>query len=277
MTTIRTAYHTICWGGVTGDPVGVTSVKDLFYRSYGELEQAIAEIAEVGFDGFEVFDGNLMDYEGDLDRFRGVTRQAGIDLLAVYSGGNFIFDEIRREEMSRIRRAAALAGQLEARFLVVGGGSQRVDGPADGDYQRLASALDETVEIARGEGLEAVFHPHLTTLVESPEQVAKVLELSRIDLCADTAHLAAGGGDPAQMIRDHADRLRYVHLKDLRREPFGFAPLGHGDLDLPDVLQALKDVAYEGWVTVELDSYEGPPTEAAQISRDFLSKAGLGR
>lgn len=277
MVNVRTAYHTICWGGVNGDPVGVTSVKDLFYRASGDMGQAVEEIASLGFDGFELFDGNLMDYEGDIPRFRSVTAQAGIDLLAVYTGGNFVFDEIRGEELWRVRRAAALAGELEARFLVVGGGAQRASGPAEGDYERLAATLDEIVDIAEQEGLQAVYHPHLTTLAESPAQVATVLRLSRMDLCADTAHLAAGGGDPAQMIRDHADRLRYVHLKDLHREPFGFAPLGQGDLDMPAVIAALEDVGYEGWVTVELDSYEGEPVDAARISKEFLSSAGIGR
>lgn len=275
MVNVKTAYHTICWGGVTGDPVGVTSVKNLFYRSYGDVERAISEIARLGYSGFEVFDGNLMEYEGSLDRFRTLTEREGIDLVAVYSGGNFVFNDILAEELWRIRRAAGIAGQLGARFLVVGGGAQRAQGTTDDDYAALASVLDEIVDIAQEEGLDAVFHPHLTTIVETPQQVARVLEGSRIGLCADTAHLAAGGGDPAQMIRDHSDRLRYVHLKDLTREPFGFMPLGRGDLDMTEIVRALGDVGYDGWVTVELDSYGGQPSEAARISRQFLTDVGL--
>lgn len=275
MSDLKIAYHTICWGGVTGDPVGVTSVKNLFYRSYGDLERAVHEIAEQGYAGFEVFDGNLMDYDGDLDRFQRLMDTAGIKLLAVYSGGNFIFGDILDEELWRVRRAAATAARAGAQFLVVGGGAQRAGDTTDDDYARLASSLDQVVEIAAAEGLTGVFHPHLSTIVESPAQVARVLSDSSIELCADTAHLAAGGGDPAQMIRDHAARLRYVHLKDLTREPFGFAPLGQGDLDMPGVLQALEDVGYEGWVTVELDSYAGKPSEAAVISKQFLTDHGL--
>lgn len=275
MSIIKTAYHTICWGGVTGDPVGVTSVKDLLYRSYGDVEKAIDQIAEAGYSGFEVFDGNLMDYEGDLGRLQTVTERADVELLAVYSGGNFIFGETLTEELWRIRRVTALAGQAGATILVVGGGAQRANGSTDDDYAALTEALDQVVDIAAAEGLDAVFHPHLTTIVETPQQVARVLDGSRIGLCADTAHLAAGGGDPAQMIRDHADRLRYVHLKDLTRDPFGFAPLGQGDLDMSGIVAALRDVGYAGWATVELDSYDGEPAEAAQISRKFLTEAGL--
>jgi len=126
------------------------------------------------------------------------------------------------------------------------------------------------VDIAEENGLIAVYHPHLTTIVESPDQVEQVLAHSRIGLCADTAHLAAGGGDPVEMIRQHADRLQYVHLKDLRREPFGFLPLGEGELDIVGVVKTLAEIGYEGWATVELDSYDGDPKDAAELSRRFL-------
>jgi inosose dehydratase len=272
MLDFKLGYHTICWGGVTGEPVGVTSVKDLFYRSYGDTERAIAEIAEAGYDGFEVFDGNLLDLADDRDRFRRQLERTGLQLLGVYSGANFIYDEILDEELWRIRKAAELAGDVGARHLVVGGGAQRSTGIHADDHKKLAAALETVCDIAEASGLDPVFHPHLTTIVESPDQVETVLSLSRIGLCADTAHLAAGGGDPAAMIRQHADRLRYVHLKDFRAEPFGFHPLGEGDLDLGDVIQALRDIGYDRWATVELDDYSGEPIEAARISLGFLEQ-----
>lgn len=268
----RLGYHTICWGGVIGDPVGVTSIKDLLYRSNGDLEQAIAEIAELGYEGFELFDGNLLDYEDRLDDFRSIVEAAGLEVIGVYVGGNFIFPEVLHEELWRVRRAAASAAAVGATHLVVGGGAQRSNGISPSDYELLADALDEVCEIAEHQGLSAVYHPHLTTIVESPDQVDRVMELSRIDLCADTAHLAAGGGDPASIIRQHANRLRYVHLKDLAREPFGFRPLGAGELDIAGIVKTLEEVGYQGWITVELDSYDGAPREAAASSKEFLSR-----
>lgn len=64
-----------------------------------------------------------------------------------------------------------------------------------------------------------------------------------------------------------------MHLKDLRREPFSFLPLGHGEIDFTDVLAAVGEVGYDGWLVVELDSYDGDPAEAARISRAYLGKA----
>ena len=44
--------------------MGVTSVKDLFYRTFGDINRAIAEIGQAGYQAIELFDGNLVEYEG---------------------------------------------------------------------------------------------------------------------------------------------------------------------------------------------------------------------
>ena len=103
--------------------MGVTSIKDLFYRTFGDITRAIAEIGHAGYQAIEVFDGNLVQYDGKLGELRTPLGDAGLSLLAVYSGGNFIFPEILGEELWRIRKAADLAAELGAEHLVVGGGA----------------------------------------------------------------------------------------------------------------------------------------------------------
>ena len=147
-------------------------------------------------------------------------------LVAVYSGGNFIFPDILDEELARVTRAADAAQALGAEHLVVGGGARRFDGTRDGDYDALASALDKVVGIAEARGLRAHYHPHLSTIVENPDEVRKIFGKTAIGFCPDTAHLAAAGGDVAAMVREHAGRISYVHLKGWQREPFAFTPVG---------------------------------------------------
>jgi inosose dehydratase len=265
----KKAYHANCWGVLGGEPVGVTSVKNLFYRTFGDINRAIAEIGQAGYQGIELFDGNLVDYEGKLGELRGRLDEAGLRLLAVYSGGNLVFPDILSEELWRIRKAADLAAELGAQHLVVGGGAQKTVPATDEDYGRLAEALDKVVDTAEQRGLVAHYHPHLTTMAETPEQIQKVFSRSRICFCPDTAHLAAAGGDPAQLILDHADRIRYVHLKDFRRKPFEFLPLGRGELDMKGILDALVRINYAGWIAVELDAYDDPKA-GAEISMQYL-------
>jgi inosose dehydratase len=266
----KKAYHGNCWGVLGGEPVGVTSVKDLFYRTFGDIPRAITEISQAGYQAIELFDGNLVEYEGKLGELRSRLDEAGLSLLAVYSGGNFVFPEILPEELWRVRKAADLAAEMGARHLVVGGGAKRTLPASDRDYARLASTLNQIVDLAEERGLIAHYHPHLTTMAETPAQIRQVFALTRICFCPDTAHLAAGGGDPAKLIVEHADRIQYVHLKDWRRDPFAFLPLGKGELDMNGVLDALITIKYAGWIAVELDAYDDPK-EGAVISMRYLT------
>ncbi|WP_233563652.1 sugar phosphate isomerase/epimerase family protein [Cryobacterium tepidiphilum] len=253
-----------------GDATGVTSVKDLFYRANGSMEAAIADIGSVGYEGIEMFDGNLADHADRPDELREMMENAKLELVSVYTGANFIYSDILPDELHRVHRAAELAKTFGAERLVVGGGARRAAGTTNDDYQRLGEALDRVTDIAESFGLEASYHPHLSTIVESPEELQKLMGLTKIGFCPDTAHLAAAGGDPAALIRQYSDRIRHVHLKDLRKEPFAFLPLGEGDLDMEDIIRAVKESGYDSWLMVELDSYDGDPRVAAEISKKFL-------
>ena len=269
---MQVGYHSITWGGVVGDATGVTSIKDLSYRSYGSIERAVGDIAAAGYAGIEMFDGNLFDYADRPEELQGLLSDAGLELASAYTGGNFIYSEILDEELVRVSRAAKLAQLFGAGSLVVGGGARRSSGTRPEDYQALGSALDQVCDIAEAHGLVACYHPHLTTIVESPDELDRLMPLTRMAFCPDTGHLAAGGGDPAALIRSYGNRLQHVHLKDVRLEPLEFVPLGQGSIDFSDVLAAVHESGYDGWLMVELDSYPGDPAEAAQISKAYLDR-----
>jgi inosose dehydratase len=269
---MRLGYHSITWGGVVGDATGVTSIKDLYYRANGSMEQAVRDIAAAGYEGTEMFDGNVAAYADRPDDLRELLDSAAVELVSVYTGANFVYADALPDELYRVERAAELAATFGARSLVVGGGARRAAGTPSEDYDRLAAALDRVTDIAERHGLSASYHPHLSTIVESPDELERLMSRTRIGFCPDTAHLAAGGGDPAALIRRYPDRIRHVHLKDLRPEPFAFLPLGAGVLDFPDILRALREAGYDSWLIVELDAYEGDPREAAESSRAYLDK-----
>lgn len=268
----KKAYHTNCWGALGGNAVGVTSITQLTYRTFADIERAIREIAEAGYTGTELFDGNLLEYEGRYIDLSTVLESAGIKLVAVYSGANFIFEEILVEELSRIRRVAEAAAKMGAEHLVVGGGAKRAAGRKPDDIKKLGAALEKVVTIAKTCGLNAHYHPHLTTIVEGPIDVREVFTETSIDFCPDMAHLAAAGGDVPDMIREHRKRISYVHLKGWQKDPFAFTPIDTGTLDMGAIVQALKEIEFKGWVTTELDSWPDPK-EGAVRSMNFLRNA----
>jgi inosose dehydratase len=260
---VRLGYQANAWGGVVGHPVGVTSIKDLFYLTPGDTPDTLARIAAAGYEGVELFDGNLAELPD------GALEEHGLELVGVYSGANLVFPDVLPEELWRIRRAAELGQKFGAEHLVVGGGAQRTEPPTDEDYHRLGNALDEVASIAEEHGLTPTYHPHLSTIVEGPDQVDRVFERTRIGFCPDLGHLAAAGGDPVDLVRRYADRIPYIHYKDVT-EDVSFVPLGQGTIDFEGVTAALREASYDGWIVIELDGYDGDPDAAARDNLAYV-------
>ncbi len=262
-------YQTNTWGGVVGHPSGVTSIKDLYYWTPGSLERAVQEISEAGYQGIELFDGNLMVYENRPQDFRDLLAKHGQKLVGVYTGANFIYPDIREEEFGKIEKVARLAADCGAEHLVLGGGAIRAAGILDSDYEALAESLNRAAELAARYGLVPSYHPHLGTIVQAPDQLDRIMPLTAISLCPDTAHIEAGGGDPVAVIRKYIDRIRYVHFKDYGSGKF--LPLGEGGQDFAEMTQILRQHGYNGWITVELDSSDDPH-RGAVVSREYLRR-----
>ncbi|NUP04084.1 MAG: TIM barrel protein [Nonomuraea sp.] len=191
------------------------------------------------------------------------------------------------------RPTLACSGSPE-RFARPGGSAEGL--PAS-DWPAYAARVQDAAARCRERGLEPVFHHHLGTYVETPDDVERLLELTDVQLCLDTGHLLLAGGDPVAALRAWADRIGHVHVKDgdtkILAEALadgadlrelvgrgGFARLGAGELDLPGVVNALDAIGYEGWIVVEQDVLPGRrPLDRVvadqAANRDRLRELGL--
>lgn len=151
----------------------------------------------------------------------------------------------------------------------------------DAGWEVLFANLDRLEKVAAEYGVLAVIHPHVGTMVETGEDIAKVLSGSRIGFCLDTGHMMIGGADPVEFARNHADRIKHVHAKDVHAsvadrvrdgavgyvEAVGsglYAPLGQGDVDIKAIVDALEAVGFSGWYVLEQDTVvDSAPAEGA--------------
>jgi inosose dehydratase len=119
-------------------------------------------------------------------------------------------------------------------------------------------------------GLTQAIHPHVNTLVETADDVNRVLEGSDVLWTLDTGHLAIGGVDPVAFVKDYFDRIAHVHIKDVTGslvDPLNakelslfnatregiFPAAGHGMVAIGDVIDALLERGYDGWYVLEQD------------------------
>ena len=108
-----------------------------------------------------------------------------------------------------------------------------------------------------------------------------------VKLCIDTAHTTKAGMDPAEIIRTYGSRLQYLHLKDVTPDDADasqfpdfthdqalpiFCELGLGIVDLAGVKQALDDVGYDGWITLEIDQSTSSPAKSLEVCRDYVER-----
>lgn len=266
---MKVAYMTNAWGGVVGHPAGVTSIKDLFYLSTGSTKDAISAISKAGFNMIEIFDGNLMEYSQKKEEFTELLKSNNVSLLTVYSGANFIYKEIIKEEFHKIEKAAYLASELGAKHLVVGGGAIRSEGIRKEDYSLLAEGLNKVIDISRKYNLIASYHPHLGTMVQETNQLDELMPLTYINLCPDTGHIEAGGGDSVETVAKYVNRIKYIHFKDY--DSGRFLPLGEGKIDFEQIIRILINNNFDGEITIETDGYDGDPARAAELSFKYIS------
>jgi len=168
---------------------------------------------------------------------------------------------------------SCLAAGADVMVLAAVTGLEGYDARAELDelgWKTLLANLDRLAGRAGERGVVAALHPHLGTMVETSSEVDRVIAGSTIGLCVDTGHLAVGGTDPVALAREHAERVRHVHLKDVDAELAAqvadgrltfaeavraglWVPLGQGSVDIAAMIRTLHEGGYAGWYVLEQD------------------------
>ena len=209
--------------------------------------------------------------------------------------------------VEHIRKVGNLLAALKAPFLVLADAQSdernRISGrvPRDGSaaltaaqWKNVAHVVEEAAKVSAEFGLDLVFHPHVATYVETPEECECFFDVTShtgIGLCLDTGHCDYGGGDSITEAAKFASVLRFLHIKDVdtkvlaeaRRKQLTFEEaieekvftiIGQGSIDFPALFRLLDKNNYSGWMVIEQDVKFGatiiPPAESVAASLRYL-------
>ena len=162
-------------------------------------------------------------------------------------------------------------------------------------WKHIGKITADAEKVANEFGLDLVFHPHVATYVETPEECELFYDATshtNVGLCLDTGHCVYGHGDSVKEADKYKDKLRFVHIKDCDQKVLElarqnkwtfeeaiehkvFTVIGQGDIDFPAFFRTLVKNGYSGWSVVEQDVKFGatpiPPAESIAASLKYLN------
>jgi len=186
----------------------------------------------------------------------------------------------RRVRVDHTKRALTLAKELGAPNITTEPG-----GPLENMTRRhgmdlFVEEIKPAIEHAERVGVQLLVEPEPELLIEKSDQyleLAERLPSPALGLNFDVGHFYCVGEDPAEAIRKLRAHIRHVHLEDIAatRVHEHLIP-GRGAIDFAAVFRALREIGYEGWVTVELYANIDDPDDAAREAlakvRDVLAR-----
>lgn len=308
--TIRIANAPCSWGalefeGLVGEPIGYSQMLD--------------ELRETGYTGTELGDWGFMPSQPDalraeLER-RGLAMVGAFVPVALKHADAHAAGAATAVKTARLLAAVAEPGATPPLIVLADeNGSEpartrsagRVTpdlGLSAAEWRTFAQGAEQVARAVRDEtGLATAFHHHCAGYVETPDEIARLLELTDpalLGLVFDTGHYLFGAGGAADEtvqagLDRFGERIWHLHFKDCqpqiaaqsRAEGWDyfesvrhgvFCELGQGAADFAAAAAWLRARDYRGWIVVEQDVLPGMgmPKESAARNRAYLRSIGL--
>ncbi|WP_138754162.1 myo-inosose-2 dehydratase [Paenibacillus sinopodophylli] len=278
-------------------------------KEHGEhttFEQIVDEIQALGLTGTEMG----CRFPTDPEVLMQELSKRGISLTSQWKTVLFSDPSYRDVELAAYRAHAKYLQGMGSKVISTceGGGSLHFDVRRtpnekevlcldEAGWKSLAEGLNAAGAIAQEYGLKLTYHHHGGTVIESPEEIDKLMELtdpSLVYLLFDTGHAYYGGADPLAVLRKHYDRIAYVHLKDIRPDVLDrsrgeqadfvscirngvFTVPGDGCIDFEPIIKELVSRGYSGWAMLEgeQDPAEHPAYEYAEQALKYLKSLNI--
>lgn len=270
------------------------------------FEQCVSEMALAGFTGSEV--GNK--YPKDPEVLKKALELRGVEICNQWFSSFLLtkpFEKVEKEFRAQLTFLKAMGSKIigasEQSYSVQGQMETPVFGHKyvmnEEEWNTLCQGLNKLGKIAKDEyGISLTFHHHMGTVVQTAEETERLMEGTDpeyVSLLFDSGHFAYCGENPVAMVTQYVDRIKHVHLKDIRPEVVekvkaedmsflagvragAFTIPGDGCVDFDSIFEVLEEADYAGYMVVEAeqDPAKANPLEYAIRARKFIAeKTGL--
>lgn len=222
------------------------------------------DAAAIGYQGVLLFAASASAWLTRPAELRRLLKERSLELIGVIQGPGLDF-----EGTSQIARwTAEVGGQV----MVISGRCG-----TEADWGIVVPILERHGELARRKGLTAVYHHHTHWIAETMEQTERLLadtDPTHLSAMLDCGHATKDfvGHTAEEYLRRNHDRIEYVEFKDWSPETDLNTEVGAGKCDFPAVVNALRELKYQGWIVVEQNPPQPDPKASSQRSYDYITK-----
>jgi sugar phosphate isomerase/epimerase len=173
-------------------------------------------------------------------------------------------------------RCLSLARELGARCITTEpGGPVGPDGSWSAALRLFVEGLKPVAEHAEREGIQLLIEPEPGLLIECADQFQELMQhidSPAVGLNFDIGHFYCVGDEPAPTIHRLARYIRHFHLEDIAvsRVHHHLIP-GNGAINFAAAFQAIREIGYQGWITIELYPYVDDPDHAARTALERVA------
>jgi inosose dehydratase len=268
-------------------------------------ETMLDEMVQAGYTGSEL--GPYGFFPTDPKILQPQLEKRKLKLLASFVPVKMTDPGASKAVIERIRKVGNLLAALKAPFLVIADDQSHQRNAFSGrvydqgcptltaeQWKHIGNIVADAEKVANEFGLDLVFHPHVATYVETPQECELFFDATshtNVGLCLDTGHCVYGHGDSVKEAEKYKSKLRLVHIKDCdskvleeaRRNKWTFEEaiehkvftvIGQGNIDFPAFFRTLVRNGYSGWSVVEQDVKFGatqvPPAQSITASLKYL-------
>lgn len=252
---------------------------------------------DTGFIGIRMthFPGILQNYHLTTTQLEAELTKRKLHIATISFNGPAYDPEQQTKVLDDARKAMEFLASFGADRLVVFSPPRRPPGTnVDAAFRTMCQTFNRIGELAVEKGFRAGLHNHLGQMCEKPEEIDRCMQMTDPKLFGfspDTAHLHLGGSNVVEMFRKYKSRLVMMDYKDARwtTPPAGFidsngnvpAPetakflssiydLGDGEIDFPGCHRVLKEISYQGWNCVDLDTARKGPRASYERCGDYI-------
>ncbi|WNC12964.1 sugar phosphate isomerase/epimerase family protein [Brevibacillus brevis] len=181
--------------------------------------------------------------------------------------------ETRKKRIHYTKQCMELAAELGAGNISITSGSCLPGNPPRQALHYLQESLKEILEHAEKSGINVGVEYEPGLLIENAEELLHLIEVmgsDRLGVNLDLGHSVVIGEETGEIIQRFGKRIWNIHLEDIdQRKHYHLIP-GEGTIDFLKIANELRDIEYQGFVTIELYTYANDPVHAAKQSLSYL-------